>query len=204
MIKKAPEADNGALRFNEGKPGYHLFDPAALEAVARVFEYGAKKYAPRNWERGMKWTVMFNSLIRHSWAWLRGEEIDPESGCLHMAHVAWNALGLCTYHLRKIGQDDRIMAEEAAPPPPKEPPHNVVGILVYDDRIEVQKQDKTFALKIGSVVKVTNDLRIWTVNDVKPVTLTRKVPEIVIETTKPEPYAMLVIKPEDITDIIAE
>jgi len=107
MTKEPIQADGKGLRFNVGKPDYHLFDPVALEALSNVFAYGAKKYAPRNWERGMKWTIMFNSLLRHSWAWLRGEEYDPESGCLHMAHVAWNALGLCSYHLRKLGEDDR-------------------------------------------------------------------------------------------------
>lgn len=99
--------DNGALRYNAEKAPVHLIPTDALMELVKVYREGAKKYAPRNWERGMDWSKCFDSLMRHSFAWLSGENLDAETECLHMAHAAWNALALVAYHLRDIGTDDR-------------------------------------------------------------------------------------------------
>ncbi len=100
-------ADGGGLRFNEGKSRYDLLPPEAIEALAKHYTVGAKKYADRNWERGMAWGKCFASLMRHGWAWMRGEDIDPETGTHHMISVAWNAIAIYVYSVRKIGEDDR-------------------------------------------------------------------------------------------------
>ena len=102
----APDAERG-LRYNADKLRYDLVPPDAMEALVRVFTFGAKKYAPRNWEKGMPWMECDASLRRHLAAWEMGERLDPESGELHLAHVAWNALALLTFELRGIGEDDR-------------------------------------------------------------------------------------------------
>lgn len=102
------ETTTEGLRYNGGKTRYDLIPFDGLEALADVYTRGAEKYAERNWEKGMGWMVMFASLMRHTAKWCMGEDYDKESGQLHMAHVAWNALGLVTYQLRNIGTDDRI------------------------------------------------------------------------------------------------
>ena len=110
------EADGKGLRFNEGKPRYDLLPPEALDALADHFRKGSEKYAARNWERGMAWCKCFASLMRHGWAWMRGEDIDPETGSHHMIAVAWNAMAIYTYWKRDIGADDRpLHAETDAP-----------------------------------------------------------------------------------------
>lgn len=95
------------LRYNEGKLRWDLIPPE-LEEIVEIYTMGAKKYAPRNWEKGMSWMVCFASLMRHTWKWLRGEDLDEESGRPHMAHVAWNAIALVVYYRRQIGTDDRV------------------------------------------------------------------------------------------------
>jgi hypothetical protein len=99
--------DNGGLRFNNGKPRFDLMPPEALIALADHYQKGAEKYADRNWERGMDWGKCFASMERHAWAWMSGEDIDPETGSHHMVAVAWNALALYVYDQRNIGVDDR-------------------------------------------------------------------------------------------------
>lgn len=99
--------DGGGLRFNEGKPRYDLIPPEAMDALAEHWGKGAAKYEARNWERGMAWCKCFASMMRHGWAWMRGEDFDPETGSHHMVSVAWNAMVLFTYHQRGIGTDDR-------------------------------------------------------------------------------------------------
>jgi len=102
-------ADEPALRYDAGKHRYDLIPHDALEELARVYTVGAAKYAERNWEKGMSWSRCFGSLMRHSWAFWRGETHDPETGCHHMAMAAWNCFALVSYDLRSAGKDDRAV-----------------------------------------------------------------------------------------------
>lgn len=79
----------------------------ALEEVARVYAYGAKKYADRNWEKGYPWGWSFQALIRHASRWMCGETYDKETGLHHMAHACFHCLALVTYAIREVGKDDR-------------------------------------------------------------------------------------------------
>lgn len=103
----AIEADNQGLRYDEGKPEFHLIPADALRELGKVYTSGAKKYAPYNWERGMNWSRCYNSLLRHLYAFWEGEKHDAETGHHHMAHAAWNAIALLAYSVRGIGVDDR-------------------------------------------------------------------------------------------------
>jgi hypothetical protein len=62
-----------------------------------VWDYGAKKYAAWNWAKGMAWSVPMACISRHVMAILKGEELDPESGCTHWGHVVCNLLMLEHY-----------------------------------------------------------------------------------------------------------
>lgn len=96
-----------ALHYDVGKIRYELIPAEALAALALVYTKGATKYADRNWEKGMSWSRCFGSLMRHSWAFWRGEEFDEETGCHHMAMAAWNCFALFHYHIKNVGTDDR-------------------------------------------------------------------------------------------------
>lgn len=78
-----------------------------MEELAKVFTKGAQKYEPRNWEKGMSWQSVLASLERHKEAFKKGEDKDEETGLLHMAHVAWNALALVSYYSIYPQGDDR-------------------------------------------------------------------------------------------------
>lgn len=94
-------------KFDQGKLPWHLLPPDALDAVLDVLNYGADKYGARNWEAGMDWSRPFSALMRHMWAWWRGEDIDQESGKSHLAHAACCVLFLLAYTQRGKGTDDR-------------------------------------------------------------------------------------------------
>ena len=55
----------------------------------------------------MDWGRVFGALMRHAWAWWRGENTDPETGYSHLWHVLCCAAFLVTYEQRRIGKDDR-------------------------------------------------------------------------------------------------
>lgn len=96
------------IKHDDNKLRYDLLPAEALEDVVRVYTYGAKtKYEPRNWQKGLSWCRIFAAIMRHMWAWLRGEDRDPESGLLHPAHAAWGCLALLEYHRTHTELDDR-------------------------------------------------------------------------------------------------
>uniref|UniRef100_A0A6M3JYJ9 dATP/dGTP diphosphohydrolase N-terminal domain-containing protein n=1 Tax=viral metagenome TaxID=1070528 RepID=A0A6M3JYJ9_9ZZZZ len=106
--------DDVAKKADMGKRRYDLLPAEALESVVDVLTHGAEKYGDHNWETGLKFGRVFGAIMRHAWAWWRREEIDPESGLPHLAHVIVNGLFLLQYTLKKIsGFDDRPGVIEA-------------------------------------------------------------------------------------------
>ena len=92
---------------DQGKAAYHLLAPEFLEGTARVLEFGARKYGARNWEAGMHWSRPFAALMRHMWAWWRGDRADHETGMSHLWHAACCLMFLIAYEARQTGKDDR-------------------------------------------------------------------------------------------------
>lgn len=99
---------------DSGKMPMHLLAPELLEATAAVLAFGAEKYAPRNWEKGMAWHRPFSALMRHMWAWWRGEDLDPETGLSHLGHASCCLMFLIAYQARRLGADDRPSAHGEA------------------------------------------------------------------------------------------
>jgi hypothetical protein len=98
-----------AGRFSEGKTRHDLVAPWALNEIARVYTYGTIKYDDDNWWKGLRWKKdVFGCILRHIWAWFRGEINDDESGLHHLAHAAWNCMALIEYERNGIGIDDRV------------------------------------------------------------------------------------------------
>lgn len=99
---------------------YDLIPPGAMDEVARVYGYGASKYASRNWEKGYDWGLSLAALHRHVKAFERGEDIDRESGCHHLAHAAFHCLALVTYQAFGLGTDTRTRLGRGVTPTPRE------------------------------------------------------------------------------------
>lgn len=97
-----------------GKLRYDLIPAEPLAKVAHVYTMGAAKYDDRNWEKGLKWGRVFAAMMRHLWAWWKGESIDKEGGQHHLASVAWGALALMEYERTHPELDDRPLSREAA------------------------------------------------------------------------------------------
>ena len=83
------KADAGKLR-----PGLILNDMVdALIAVVKVADDGAKKYSPGGWKLVEDGFSRYEEAgSRHFFKRLLGDDIDPDSGALHLAHEAWCAL----------------------------------------------------------------------------------------------------------------
>lgn len=99
---------------DEGKLPLHLLPTDALEEIALVLQFGAEKYAPRNWEKGMDWSRVYSAALRHLFAWWRGEDHDRETKLLHLSHAACCLLFALSYQIRQTGNDDRPKEHEDA------------------------------------------------------------------------------------------
>lgn len=97
------EEQQKALRYNEGKLKWSYVHYASLEPMIRVMEFGAKKYAPKNWQNPMNTTDILESMQRHLAALMDGEEFDKESGLPHMGHIQANAM---FYNFHKAKKDN--------------------------------------------------------------------------------------------------
>jgi hypothetical protein len=94
-------------RYNNGKTRWSLIVWKALIPMIEVLEFGAKKYAPFNWTKGLKYTETCDSLLRHTHAFLEGEDNDPESKLSHVGHILANAMFLSYMFLFRKDMDDR-------------------------------------------------------------------------------------------------
>ena len=107
-------ADGGGKRLNAGKIRIDLVPGEWVWAMADVTTQGSKKYPERNWEEGMKWSIMIGSALRHVIKFLMGERYDGDgfdkekgtTGCHHLAMAAWNLQALMSYDIREIGEND--------------------------------------------------------------------------------------------------
>jgi hypothetical protein len=86
---------------------YSLIPAFPQEEEARVYGYGAEKYAPNNWRKGYSWSLSLDALYRHIAAFRMGESIDSESGCHHLAHAKFHMNTLMEFDRLGLGNDDR-------------------------------------------------------------------------------------------------
>ena len=103
VLKNKPEA----IKHDDGKLRYDLIPPSPLEEVARLYTTGAKLYGVRNWEKGMAWGRCFAAMMRHGWAYWRGETHCPKDGQHHLSSVVFWCFALMTYEKTHKELDDR-------------------------------------------------------------------------------------------------
>ena len=94
-------------KYDSGKPRLDLLPPELLFGVSDILTFGAAKYGDRNWESGMAWSRVFAALMRHLWAWWRGDAADAETGKSHLWHAGCCIAFLIAYEARSAGTDDR-------------------------------------------------------------------------------------------------
>lgn len=101
------DPETGALKADGNKNQLELLPFRAIEQVGLVLTYGATKYSKHNWRKGFNWTRLAGAALRHLFAFMKGEDLDPESGISHLAHSATNVLFLLEMILTNTGNDDR-------------------------------------------------------------------------------------------------
>lgn len=94
-----------ALRYNKGKPKWGLVEWSSLVPLVEVLMFGAEKYAPNNWKKGLDRTEILESAQRHLIALFNGEETDEESKLSHAGHVMCNMM-FYIFFTNKLKKED--------------------------------------------------------------------------------------------------
>lgn len=95
------------VKHDSGKPMVDLLDPLALEGLAAVLTFGAKKYASHNWRGGINYSRLIAAGLRHMFAIIRGEDVDAESGLPHVDHLGCCWMFLSNMMKTRPDLDDR-------------------------------------------------------------------------------------------------
>lgn len=97
--------DESGSRKNDRKDGkvrMDLLPWPELEKIAEVYTAGAKKYGDHNWENLENGYERYKgAMLRHLTEVEKGNAIDEDTGCLHIAQVAWNAIAMLHFKLKE-------------------------------------------------------------------------------------------------------
>lgn len=97
----------GGKKFDGGKPRLDLLSVPAMMELAKVLEFGARKYDSWNWSKGISYSRLSAATLRHIFYWMGGEDTDPESGISHLAHAMCNLMFLLDFKDRNDLDDRR-------------------------------------------------------------------------------------------------
>jgi hypothetical protein len=87
---------------------YDLIPPEVLERMARIFDYGAKRYDTDNWKK-ISTEEHLNHVMVHLVAYRAGDRSDD-----HLGHMMWRAQAALYTAIHDLGYDAR-QADEKEP-----------------------------------------------------------------------------------------
>ncbi len=96
-----------AIKNDNEKIRLELLSSIALNEIAKVLTFGAKKYADHNWRKGFAWSRLLGAAMRHLLAFLGGEDKDPETGLSHLGHLGCCVMFLLEHEHTHKALDDR-------------------------------------------------------------------------------------------------
>ena len=81
--------------FVNKKLRWDLLPLKEIEKIVKVYTAGSEKYGENTWQNLPNGYDRYKSaLFRHLLEYEKGNEIDEETGCEHLAQVAWNAIAM--------------------------------------------------------------------------------------------------------------
>lgn len=89
----------------DGKVMMELLPWPELEEIAKVFTAGAKKYGPNRWQNLPDGYQRYKgALLRHLTEVEKGNDVDEDTGCLHISQVAINAIFMLHFKMKEYNE----------------------------------------------------------------------------------------------------
>ena len=95
--------------FKDKKLRWDLLPLQEIEDIVKVYTAGAEKYGDNNWQNLENGYQRYKAaLFRHLLEYEKGINVDPETNCLHLAQVAWNAIAMLYFSKHITDRRDQI------------------------------------------------------------------------------------------------
>ena len=96
------------IKYDSEKPKMNLLPPKAMVEISKVLTFGAAKYDAENWRKLDDLQNRYTAgALRHIFAHMDGEELDPETNLSHLAHAM-----CCLLFKLEIELEERLKKEE--------------------------------------------------------------------------------------------
>lgn len=96
------------IKYDSAKPRMNLLPPKAIVEVSKVLTFGAEKYDAENWRKLDDLQNRYTAgALRHIFAHMDGEQLDPETELSHLAHAL-----CCLLFKLEIELEDAKIEEE--------------------------------------------------------------------------------------------
>lgn len=87
----------------DNKLMWELLPLEDVEDIVAVYTAGAKKYGKNRWQHLPDGYQRYKAaMLRHLVEYEKGNWTDPETGCIHLAQVAWNAIAMLHIEKQKL------------------------------------------------------------------------------------------------------
>ena len=97
------------IKYDSEKPKMNLLPPKAIVEISKVLTFGAAKYDAENWRKLDDLQNRYTAgALRHIFAHMDGEELDPETNLSHLAHAM-----CCLLFKLEIELEERFKEEES-------------------------------------------------------------------------------------------
>lgn len=102
---------SGGTKHDDNKTRLDLLSPLWINGVGDVLTFGAKKYADNNWRKGISQSRLLGACLRHVFAYLRGQNQDPETRLSHLYHASCCLMFASELIVTRPDLDDRYNLE---------------------------------------------------------------------------------------------
>lgn len=99
-MKKKSKIQVG-MKFDNGKEPLDLIPYEALKEIAKVLDFGGKKYNYFNWLSGIQYRRLISAAFRHINKFNSGENIDDETKTNHLANAICSLMFILHYESNK-------------------------------------------------------------------------------------------------------
>ena len=97
------------IKYDSEKPKMNLLPPKAIVEISKVLTFGAEKYDAENWRKLDDLQNRYTAgALRHIFAHMDGEDLDPETNLSHLAHAM-----CCLLFKLEIELEERFKEEES-------------------------------------------------------------------------------------------
>jgi len=101
----------GGTKHDGEKVRLDLLSSLWIEGVGSVLTFGSKKYSAHNWRKGIVLSRLLGACLRHVFAFLKGEDKDPETGLSHLSHASCCLMFASELYETRPDLDDRYKGE---------------------------------------------------------------------------------------------